>query len=485
MTKNKPDRLDPALRKLIAILMIGAMAPLLDTTIVNVALNTLAHDLTTTVSTVQWITTGYLLAMGMAIPLAGWAVIRIGGKRAWLVSLALFLVSSALAGAAWDISSLIAFRVLQGVASGVMIPVLQTLVVQAAGGRQMGRLMAAVSMPAVIAPIVGPVLGGLIVGTTSWRWIFLINIPICLVGLVLAGRGLDDTGLDDTGQRSNVRLDVLGLVLLSPGLAAVLYSLSRFSTLHSLEPAVTVPLVLGLVLLAAFVTHALRTSRQPIIDIRPLAVRSFGAASALMFLSGLTLFGATLLVPLYLQQVRGLSALQAGLLLVPQGIGALLARRSVGGLTDRIGPRPVVLAGVVLATLPVAVFTQFGAHTNLVVIGACLLVFGAGVSAASIGVLAAAFAGLQPAQIPDASGTTRILLQIGGSFGTSVIALLLARQTAAHPGAPDLAFAGTFWWTAAFVVLAVAPALLLPRRKRTPPEEVAGDPAIKGAADAG
>ncbi|WP_103341805.1 MDR family MFS transporter [Amycolatopsis sp. CA-126428] len=480
MTKNNPDRLDPALRRLIAILIIGAMAPLLDTTIVNVALNTLAHDLTTTVSTVQWITTGYLLAMGMAIPLAGWAVTRIGGKRAWLISLALFLVSSALAGAAWDIGSLIAFRVLQGVAAGVMIPVLQTLVVQAAGGRQMGRLMAAVSMPAVIAPIVGPVLGGLIVGNTSWRWIFLINIPICLAGLVLAGRRLDDTG-----QRSNVRLDVLGLVLLSPGLAAVLYSLSRFSTLHSLEPAVTVPLVLGLVLLAAFVAHALRTGRQPIIDIRPLAVRSFGSASALMFLSGLTLFGGTLLVPLYLQQVRGLSALQAGLLLVPQGIGALLARRSVGGLTDRIGPRPVVLAGVVLATLPVAVFTQFGAHTNLVLIGACLLVFGAGVSAASIGVLAAAFEGLQPAQIPDASGTTRILLQIGGSFGTSVIALLLARQTAAHPGAPDVAFAGTFWWTTGFVVLAVAPALLLPRRKRTPPEEAVGDPAIKGAADAG
>ncbi|MEV6823809.1 DHA2 family efflux MFS transporter permease subunit [Amycolatopsis sp. NPDC051102] len=416
----------------------------------------------------------------MAIPLAGWAVTRIGGKRAWLISLALFLVSSALAGAAWDISSLIAFRVLQGVAGGVMIPVLQTLVVQAAGGRQMGRLMAAVSMPAVIAPIAGPVLGGLIAGNTSWRWIFLINIPICLAGLVLAGRGLDDAG-----QRGNVRLDVLGLVLLSPGLAAVLYSLSRFSTLHSLAPAVTVPLVLGLVLLAAFVAHALRTGRRPIIDIRPLAVRSFGSASALMFLSGLTLFGGTLLVPLYLQQVRGLSALQAGLLLVSQGIGALLARRSVGGLTDRIGPRPVVLAGVVLATLPVAVFTQFGAHTNLVLIGGCLLVFGAGVSAAGIGVLAAAFEGLQPAQIPDASGTTRILLQIGGSFGTSVIALLLARQTAAHPGAPDLAFSGTFGWTTGFVVLAVAPALLLPRRKRTPPEEAAGDPAIKGAADAG
>jgi EmrB/QacA subfamily drug resistance transporter len=477
MTKNETDRLDPALRRLIAILIIGAMAPLLDTTIVNVALNTMARDLATTVSAVQWVTTGYLLAMGMAIPLAGWAVTRIGGKRTWLVSLALFLVSSALAGAAWDTGSLIAFRVLQGIASGVMIPVLQTLVVQAAGGKQLGRLMAAVSMPAVVAPIVGPVLGGLIVANTTWRWIFLINIPICLVGLVLARRGLGDPG-----QRSDVRLDLLGLVLLSPGLAAVLYSLSRFSTLHSLEPAVTVPFGLGLVLLAAFVVHALHTSRPPIINLKLLAVRSFGAASSLMFLSGLTMFGGTLLVPLYLQQVRDLSALEAGLLLVPQGIGALLARRSVGSLTDRIGPRPVVLAGVLLATLPVSVFTQFGAHTNPVLIGSCLLVFGAGVSAASIGVMAAAFEGLPPAQIPDASGTTRILLQVGGSFGTSVIALLLSRQTASHPGAPDVAFANTFWWTTGFVVLAVAPALLLARRKPVPPDGVLGDAAVKGAA---
>ncbi|WP_084467519.1 MDR family MFS transporter [Actinokineospora inagensis] len=469
------DRLDPALRRLIAILILGAMAPLLDTTIVNVALNTIVVDLSTTVSTAQWIGTGYLLAMGMAIPLAGWATGRLGGKRAWLLSLVLFLASSVLAGIAWDIGSLIAFRVVQGVASGLMLPILQTLVIQAAAGQGIGRLMAAVSLPAVVAPILGPVLGGVIVGNTSWRWIFLINVPICVAGLVAAARGLD------TGpRRPGKPLDLLGLGLLSPGLAAVLFAFSQFAVHRGPTAVAVVVLVAGLVALVGFVAHALRTGHEPIIDLRLFRVRSFSASTVLLFLSGLSLFGGTLLVPLYLQQARHLSAVTVGLLLVPQGIGALLARRVVGRITDRVGARPVVLVGILLTVLPTVAFSQVEQSTSPVVIGLCLLVFGAGVSTVSIAVLAAAFTGLDREQVPHASGATRILLQVGGSFGTSVIALVLAAQTSAHPDALDAAFSTTFWWAAGFALVAVLPALLLPRPTPSPSAAAAG-PGPSGA----
>ena len=464
MPATKSDPLDPSVRKLIAILVVGVLAPLLDTTIVNVALHTLVDELKTTVSTVQWVGTGYLLAMGMAIPLAGWMASRLGDKRAWLFALALFLVSSLFAGLAWNIGSLIAFRVVQGVSSGLMIPLLQTLLVQAAGGKQIGRLMAAISLPAVVAPILGPVLGGLIIGYADWRWIFLINVPICLVGLVVAWRGLEPTP-----RREGSRLDVLGLLLLSPGLAAVLFVFSRFSTQHGVDVVTLVPLVVGVALLVGFVVHALRSRGEPLIDVRLFRVGSFSASAVLLFLSGLSLFGGTLLVPLYLQQARHLSALEAGLVLVPQGIGALLARRTAGRLSDRIGARPLVLVGIVLTALPTIGFSQVDQHTSIVFIGACLLVFGCGVSTVSIPVLSVAYKGLSRAQIPHASGTTRILIQVGGSFGTSVIALVLSRELAANPGATDAAFSGTFWWAAGFALIALVPALLLPRQPREAP----------------
>ena len=461
---DESDRLDPALRRLIAVLIIGAMAPLLDTTIVNVALNTIVHDLHTTVSAVQWVSTSYLLAMGMSIPLAGWAVARFGGRQTWMMSLVLFLVGSALAGVAWNIGSLIAFRVVQGTASGMVLPVLQTLLLQAAGGRRTGRVMSAVSMPAVIAPILGPVLGGLIVGNTTWRWIFLINIPVCLVGMLLAWRGLEPTSA-----RPGDPLDAVGLALLSPGIAGILLALSQFSSRREFGLPVIIPLVLGLALLVAFVVHVLRGRvANPIIDVRLFQVRAFSAACALLFLSGLSLFGGTLLVPLFLQQARGYSALSAGLLLVAQGVGAMLARSTVGKLADRTGSRPLVLVGIVLIALPIIGFTQVGSHTQVLFMAAFLLVFGCGISTVSIAVMTSAFQGLDRAQVPHASGATRIVLQVGGSFGASIVSLILARQIATHGGGGQTglitAFSHTFWWAAGFALIALIPAAFLPGR---------------------
>jgi EmrB/QacA subfamily drug resistance transporter len=458
-TEDSKERLDPALLKLAGILVLGALAPLLDSTIVNVALHTLGRELGAPVATIQWVTTGYLLALSMAIPATGWAVRRFGGKRVWLASLALFLAGSVLSGIAWSTASLIAFRVLQGVGGGLMLPVLQTLLLRAAGGRRIGRLMAVVTLPALIGPIFGPVVGGLIVGHLSWRWIFFVNVPIVLLAVALAWRFLPADAPEGGGQ-----LDWPGLLLLSPGLAGLVDGLAQAGERGGFaHPAVLLPLAAAALLLTAFVLRSLRI-RAPLIDLRIFRSRSFGASSALLFLSGLALFGPMLLLPLYYQQVRGETVVAAGLLLAPQGLGSLLAR-AAGGLADRIGPRPVVLGGILLTALGTLPFVLAGGRTGYLVLALALVVRGVGLSSANLAVMVGAYQGMPRERIPDASSTTRIMQQLGGSFGAAVLATVLQQQLIAHSGAGGqaLAFDHAFGWALALTALAAVPALLLPR----------------------
>jgi EmrB/QacA subfamily drug resistance transporter len=459
------ERLDPNLRKLSGILIIGIVAALLDTTVVNVAIDTLGRDLHASVSSLQWVNTAYLLTMGMVVPVSGWAAGRFGAKHTWLFSLALFLTGSVLAAVSWDAGSLIAFRVVQGAGGGLLFPIMQTLLVQAAGRQQLGRLMATIGLPAVVVPILGPVIGGLIITGLDWHWIFLINIPVCVLGLVLAWRGLPRSPADPTPPP---KLDLLGLALLSPALAAALYGLSGVSGAAGFAAAsVVAPLCIAAALLAAFIVHSLRTRAEPVLDLRLFRTRSFTASAALLFLSGLSLYAGMLLLPLFYQQARGSTVVATGLLLAPQGVGALISRGLAGRLTDRLGPRPVVLAGIGLTALALLGLTQAGPYGDDLLLGACLVVFGIGLSASTVPVIAGAFQGLRPEQIPHASSATRILQLLGGSFGTAVLAMILTQNTAAESAdaaGRAAAFGHTFWWALAFTALAVLPALLLPRR---------------------
>jgi EmrB/QacA subfamily drug resistance transporter len=470
------QKMDPALVKLIVVLLLGAIPALLDTTIVNVAIDTIGRDLHTTVSSIQWVITGYLLSFGMVIPFSGWALARFGGRAVWLFSLTVFLAGSVLSGAAWNIGSLIGFRVLQGVGGGLLLPLLTTLLTQQAGGRQLGRLLAAVSLPAAVVPIFGPVISGLIISNISWRWIFYVNVPLCLLAIALAWRGLavGDQPSAATPARPP-RIDFIGLLLLCPALVGLLYGLAQVSTAGGFGHArVLVPVAAGLVLLAGFAVHALHMTGVPAVDLRLFRSRSFTGASGLMFLGGLSIYGAMLLLPLYFQQARGYSALAAGLLLVPQGVGSLLPRTIVGKLTDRLGPRPVSLAGIALAALGTVPFALAGPHTNVVLLGAALMVRGAGLGAATIAPMAGAFQGLPKEDLPHASSAIRIVQQVGGSFGAAVLVVILARQAAAHVHAGAqaaahaaglaTAFGHTFWWCVGFTALAVIPALLMPGR---------------------
>jgi EmrB/QacA subfamily drug resistance transporter len=449
---KKDERLDPAVKRLAGVLLVGAIAALLDTTVVNVALDKIGAGLDTPLTQVQWILTGYLLTFGMAIPFSKWALARFGGRTTWLAALSLFLAGSIASGLAWNIGSLIAFRVVQGIGGGLLMPVLTTLLIQAAGGRSLGRLMATVTLPVVVVPILGPVAGGLIVSNLSWRWIFYVNVPVCAIALALAWRYLPRR---QPAPGPRPWLDITGILLLSPSIALLLYGLAQISLNDDFwVPVVIAPLAVGAALLVAFLLRAARTP-DGVIDVRLFRVRSFSAASLLMFGSGLSMYGALLLLPLYYQQLRGYSALDAGLLMAPQGIGSLLPRMFAGKLTDRIGPRPVVLVGMAFAALGTVPFIFAGPHTNLVWLSLALVVRGAGLAAATISMMAGAFVGLPHEKVPDASSATRIIQQVGGSFGTAVLAAIL---TSTH------SFDTTFAWATAFTAVATVAALLLPRR---------------------
>ncbi|WP_248630986.1 DHA2 family efflux MFS transporter permease subunit, partial [Paenibacillus riograndensis] len=343
----------------------------------------------------------------------------------WLFSLGMFLLGSVLCSLAWNVESLIFFRTIQGIGGGLLMPIMQTLGVRAFKGENMGKMMATVGLPALLGPILGPVLGGLIINHLSWRWIFLVNIPICIVAIIMAWRGLPN---EERGTRT-LRLDLPGLMLLSPAIVLIIYGLGEVSSNHGFgHSAVLVPVLAGLALLAVFVVYAFRKGKEALLDIRLFRVRSLAVSSILLFLSGLTTYGAMLLLPLYFQQVRGESVLISGLLLVPQGIGMLLTRSLAGKLTDQIGSRPVVLAGTLLTLLGTWPFTQLGADTSYYYLGAALIVRGAGLGAVFLPVMASAYIGLSSQQIPHASSTTRIMQQIGGAFGASVIAIILQNE---------------------------------------------------------
>jgi EmrB/QacA subfamily drug resistance transporter len=451
-------QLTPEVRNALLALIVGGIAAILDSTMVTIALHTLVVSLHSTDGAVQWVTTGYLLAMAVAVPVTGWAESRWGGKRVWMAALVLFVAGSVLCAVAWNDASLIGFRVVQGFAAGLIFPLMQTLAVRAAGGRASSSLIAAVSLPLALGPILGPVIGGVILNWLSWRWLFLVNVPVIAAGLVLAWRRLPADRPSPGAGRA--RLDVTGLGLLAPALAGILLGLSNLSEDGGIGHAgVLIPLLAGIALLGAFIAWAGRPGeRHPVVDVRLLRLRSLGSASAVLFTAGAAMYAGLFLLPLYYQQLHGETVLNAGLLLIPQGAGSLAARFAVGRLVARLGARLVTIASFLLAAAATVPFALAGPHASLWLLGAVLLIRGFGIGAVLIPPLSVAYQDVPTAGIPHATMNTRISQQVG-AFGIAIVAVAL-QSLLAHGAAS--AFQGAFWWATGITIAALTPALALP-----------------------
>jgi EmrB/QacA subfamily drug resistance transporter len=482
--------LTPELRRTSTIVVLGSIMSILDTTIVAVALATLGRDFHVSVTTIQWVATGYLLALAMVIPVTGWAVDRFGAKLIWMSSLSLFIIGSCLCGVAWSANSLIVFRILQGIGGGMLLPVGQSILARAAGPQRMGRVMSVIGVPMVLGPIMGPVIGGLIVSNFSWRWIFYVNVPIGIITLVVSSRWLPKW---DTDERFVSSFDTLGFCLLSPGLAALVYSLSEVGTTGSFTSAsVVISFVLGVALMAGFVFHALHV-KNPLLELHLFKDRSFAIANICIFVMGATLFGSMFLLPLYYQIARGQEAWVAGLLMAPQGIGAASVMRWSGSITDRFGPRRIVPYGVLLTAAATVPFAFVTTSTSEVLLASTLFLRGLGLGLIFTPITAAAYSDLNHAEIPKATTTMNIVRQVGGSVATALLAVVLERQIVSELGPaaakaggsagvissavklpPQVAdpvataFAHTFWWAVGGILVAFIPSLFLPNHAAAP-----------------
>ncbi len=469
----KKEKLDPKMVTAALILVAGTFAPLLDSTMVNVAIKSISIDLKSTVATIQWVITGYLLTMGLAVPVSGWAVNRFGGKKVYLFSLWIFLAGSAASALSWNIGSLIAFRLVQGIGAGLLVPTLQTLLVRLSGGRNLGRLIAIISIPALLGPILGPVIGGVIVNSSDWRWIFYIDIPITAAALLLAWLRFPS----DKPVNTREPLDVVGLLLLSPAFAVLIYGIVQMSN-HGLYSAGTVvPVSAGIILMTAFVVYALLAKRTPVLDLRLFRLPNFRASNIMIFIVGMIRNGIMLLLPLYYQQVQHKSVLFAGLLLIPQGIGMLLTRGWIGKLADRTGPRYIVAASIAFTVLGLLPFAFADAGTNWILLSVGLLIEGMAANGLLIPIMVSAYVELNREQIPHASTTGRILQTIGGAFGAAILATVVQNRisglAAPNPGAISSAYDTAFRWAIGFASVAFVTSFMLARRKGGPAAEKA------------
>ncbi len=480
------DRIESHVWWICGVVILGSAMSILDTTIVNVALATLGRELHSTISQIQWVVTGYMLALAAVIPLSGWAAERFGARRMYVISLVLFTAGSMLCGLSTSTTELVIFRVLQGIGGGMIMPLGMMMMAGAAGPQRMGRVMSVVSMPMMLAPILGPTIGGLLVDNASWRWIFYVNVPIGVIAVIAALRILPE------GKSGSPRpLDYRGLAFMALGLPLLTYGLAEVGTAGSFTATkVVVPCLAGLVFIGSFVVHALRV-RNPLLNLRLYRRPTFSTASAATFFLGAALFGGMILMPLYWQHIRHESVLDAGLLMAPQGLGMALIMPAAGRLTDRVGGGVMALFGVVLTTLATIPFGLIGAHTPIAWLMGSLLVRGMGIGFAFMPAMTAAFAALDRSELPDASPQLNVVQRVGGSLGTAVLAVVLQRALSdVHSlGGAASAYGTAFWASAALTAVAIIPCFLLMRaeraaRRATPEEEAARTEAALEAAAA-
>jgi EmrB/QacA subfamily drug resistance transporter len=457
------NKIDAHVWRISLVVIIGAIMSILDTTIVNVALATLGRDLHAGISEIQWVVTGYMLSLAAVIPITGWAAERFGAKQVYIVSLAVFTTASALCGLATSTTELILFRVLQGIGGGMILPVGQLMMAQAAGPERMGRVMSIVAVPAMLAPILGPTIGGLIVDNISWRWIFYVNVPIGIIAIIAALRTLPRPERRDAGS-----LDVRGLALMSTGLPLLTYGLAEVgSTGTFTSTKVVLPIVAGLGLIGLFVRHALHVPR-PLLNLRLYRRPTFSSASFAMFCLGAALFGGMILLPLYWQGIRHESVVDTGLLTAPQGLGMALVMPLAGRLTDRLGGGPLALFGVTVTTIATIPFGLIGPHTSVAWLSVAMLIRGMGIGFAFMPAMAAAFASLDRSELPQATPQLNVLQRVGGSIGTAVLAVVLERAlVGVHSisGAAS-AYGTAFWVSAGLTALAIVPCIILVRAER-------------------
>ncbi|CAK1224729.1 MDR family MFS transporter [Fructobacillus cardui] len=451
------------IRNVALILAFGLLAPMLDTTMTNIAINDIGRDLHTTLANVQWIITAYVLAMSIAVPFSGWLTQRFNGKCVFLAAQIFFGLSSVGAALSHDINALILYRSVQGFAAGLIIPLVTTMLVNIAPREHLQKLMMVVMLPIMVGPIFGPIIGALVVEYGNWQWIFWINVPIMIIAA-----GLNFWKVPDIPAfNKSARIDAFGIALLGLGSAAVIYGLSRAGDLASFNnPDTRLYVIAGLLAFVVYWIWGRYKKDQAVLPLALFKSPVYSATTINLILAGMVTNGPMLILPLYFQQGRSMSVFETGLWLLPQGIGMLLIRPVLLKLLDRIGVRYVVWLALSLALIGMIPFGWINASTNMVIVSTALFVRGLGVGGMIMPLMTTILLGMEKELIPQANIGARIFQNVGGAFGSALVATVVAAYVSTHRvlGANIVAYQHAFWWSVAITIVMFIPAIFLPKQ---------------------
>jgi DHA2 family multidrug resistance protein len=413
-----------------AAVMLATFMEILDTTVVNVSVPHLAGNMGATVEEGTWVVTSYLVSNAIILPMSGWLANRIGRRNMLLACVTGFTITSVLCGLATSLEWLIFFRILQGLTGGGLQPLAQAVLLETFPPKQHGTAMAAFGLGIILAPILGPTLGGWITDNYSWRWIFYLNLPVGVISVLMISAFVHDPHYIGKHRTGSIDLWGIGFLALGFGmLQVVLDTGQRKDWFGSTQIRVfTFLCVFGLV---ALVIREL-TTKHPIVDLRVLKDRTFAAGVGLMTMLGFVLYASLMLLPIFLQTLLGYPALQSGLALSPRGLGSLVMMPVAGQLTNRFDPRKLIGVGLV-----VGAWTMFGlSHLNLNAgywdIFWPQVIQGAAMAFLFIPLMATSMSGISREKMGNATSIYNLMRNIGGSFGIATMTTFLARRGQVH-----------------------------------------------------
>jgi len=413
--------------------MLATFMEVLDTTIVNVSLPHIAGNLSSSIDESTWVLTSYLVSNAIVLPLTGWFSSLFGRKRFYLVCVFLFTASSFMCGLSPSLGILILFRVLQGVGGGALQPISQAILVESFPRNKTGMAMATFGMGVVLAPIIGPTLGGWITDNYSWRWIFLINIPVGVVSLALTTIFISDPPyLVRKNLKQGLKIDYIGLGLISLGLGFLQVTLDKGQQedwFGSQFVILTTSLAAAGLAGAVFWELA---QKEPVVDLRLLANRNFGLATFTIFMLGLVLYGSTVLLPIFLQTLMGYTALLSGLVLSPGGLVVLFMMPLVGRLVQKVEARWLIVFGLTVVMLSLFQMARFNLDIDYQTAMMARAFQSLGLAFLFVPISTAAFYFIPKSKINNATGLMNLARNIGGSFGIAHVTTMLARRAQFH-----------------------------------------------------
>ncbi len=473
-----PARSDgrPTTPPVIRWLVLATFVVILNETIMINAIPRLMVDLQVSARAAQWLSTAFMLTMAAVIPVTGWFLQRVTTRAAFSTAMGIFLTGTALAAAAPTFEVLLAARVVQAGGTAVMMPLLMTTLMTVVPEHDRGRVMGNVTLAMSVAPALGPAVSGVVLGLGSWRLLFVVVLPVAIAITVVGLRRLEDVGETRTGA-----IDWFSVVAAAAGFGGLVFGLSRFGA-GSVLGAVAV-VVAGLVLIAVFVARQLWLQRHsvPLLDLRTLRHRTFTLSLALMSVAFMAMMGSMILLPLYLQDVRGLSALQTGLLVMPGGLAMGLLGPTVGRVFDRLGGRPLVVPGSLGIAAALVVFTQVGASTPYAVLLAGHVLLMVSLAAVFTPVFTLGLGAVPMRLYSHASSMLGTLQQVAAALGTALVVTVMSSRAASLAGRgveETGALLGGMRWAfvvgAALSVVVVVLAVALPGR----PARAPGEPAV-------